>query len=335
MVFRVIAKSEDQLYEGLYFGSAASEGSDIAAVLHGGEESDIPVHCVIGEPDHCRGADPASWNVQDTTHGDLVLSVVDGLEVGDHVADLPAVVEIGSANHIVRDGIQHEPFLQCAGLRVGPVEDREIAAAKMSVRPHLPRDVTSDEHGLFPGRIELLQVEFRALAPVCPEGFLLSLYIVSDHRVRGVEHILRGTVILLEFDNKRIRIYLFKIQNVADVGASEAVDGLVVIADNAEIAVSVSEEPYQLKLRSVGVLILIHHDIAESVLIIGQHFVVGVKQFHGQHEQVVKIQRIVLFESFLIFVVGVRDPLIAETDACVFFPVLQRSDQLVFGRGDL
>ena len=100
MVFRVIAKSEDQLYEGLYFGSAASEGSDIAAVLHGGEESDIPVHCVIGEPDHCRGADPASWNVQDTTHGDLVLSVVDGLEVGDHVADLPAVVEIGAADHV-------------------------------------------------------------------------------------------------------------------------------------------------------------------------------------------------------------------------------------------
>ena len=57
------AQGKDQLDKGLYFGSAASQGRDIAAALHGGKESDVPIHSVIRKPRHCRGTDAAPGHV--------------------------------------------------------------------------------------------------------------------------------------------------------------------------------------------------------------------------------------------------------------------------------
>ena len=53
-------------------------------------------------------------------------------------------------------------------------------------------------------------------------------------------------------------------------------------------------------LRVVGVLVLIHHHIAELVLVIFQHIRAFLKQPHGIADQVVKIHGVRLFEALLV-----------------------------------
>ena len=148
---------------------------------------------------------------------------------------------------------------------------------KVAIGSHFPCDVIGNEGRLFSRGIELFEMELGALASVGPQRFFLSLHVVADHRVRGVQNGLCGTIVLLEFDDQRVGIHFFKIQNIADIGAPEAVDGLIVVSDDAEIAVSVGQEPYQFKLGVVGILVLIHHDIAKTVLVVGEHFVMRVE----------------------------------------------------------
>src|SRR3546814_12521352 len=53
-------------------------------------------------------------------------------------------------------------------------------------------------------------------------------------------------------------------QDVADLGATPAVDRLVVVADAAEVAVALRQEAQPEVLRDVGVLVLVDQDVAEA-----------------------------------------------------------------------
>ena len=54
-----------------------------------------------------------------------------------------------------------------------------------------------------------------------------------------------------------------------DVRAPELVDALVVIADDAQVPVLSRQEPDQLKLGPVRVLVLVHADVPEALLVGG------------------------------------------------------------------
>ena len=205
----------------------------------------------------------------------------------------------------------------------------------MPVVPHLSLNVIDDESGLVPGCPELTKMDRRTFSLVGPELFLFAPYVVADHGVGRIQHVLGGAVILFEANDQRIRINLFKIQNIAYIGAPEAVNGLVVIADDAQVPVLIRQKPHQLELRIVGVLILVHHDIAETVLIRCEHLVMGMKQLHGQHEQIIEIHGVILAEPLLILVIGVRNALVLIAQSRVLLAVVQRRQKLILGRGDL
>ena len=78
------------------------------------------------------------------------------------------------------------------------------------------------------------------------------------------------------------------------VRATEFVDGLIVITHHAKIVVFARQQTDQLKLRRIRILILIHHNIAETILIRGKHLFVQFEQFHSFHDQIIKIQCIIL-----------------------------------------
>ena len=65
---------------------------------------------------------------------------------------------------------------------------------------------------------------------------------------------------------------MLKTQNIFNIRPAEFVDRLVIIADNAEIAVFCRQKAHKAELNRVGILILIDHDIAELLLIIIEHF---------------------------------------------------------------
>ena len=70
-----------------------------------------------------------------------------------------------------------------------------------------------------------------------PKRFFFSAAIIGYHTVRGIQNNLRGTVILLQFDNHSLRIHLFKVQNIADIGSTEFIDGLVIISHDTQIPI--------------------------------------------------------------------------------------------------
>ena len=109
--------------------------------------------------------------------------------------------------------------------------------------------------------------------------------------MRDVENRLRGAVVLLEHDLRRIREVVFEGEDVAHVCAPEAVHGLVVVAHNRHVAMLCAEDLDELVLRLVGVLVLVDEQVKESILVVLTNRVRLAKQRHGAEQQVVEIQR--------------------------------------------
>jgi hypothetical protein len=57
------------------------------------------------------------------------------VQVADRVLDLGAVVELRAADDLVADLAAHERVLEDPGLRVRPVEDRDLVARRAGRRP--------------------------------------------------------------------------------------------------------------------------------------------------------------------------------------------------------
>jgi hypothetical protein len=90
--------------------------------------------------------------------------------------------------------------------------------------------------------------------------------IEPDEPVGGVEDRGQRTVVLSQDDGPGAPVALLKIEDVADRGAAELVDRLVVVADDRHVAVALGEQRDELGLRSVGVLELVNKDVPEARL---------------------------------------------------------------------
>ena len=112
---------------------------------------------------------------------------------------------------------------------------------------------------------------------------------MGDDLIGSVEDVGGAAVVLLQLDDHSVRIVLLKIENVADIRAAPAVDALVVIADNADIAAVLRKQLDQRILGEVGVLILVHVDVAELVAVALQNGRMIRKQLQRFHQQIVKI----------------------------------------------
>jgi len=73
------------------------------------------------------------------------------------------------------------------------------------------------------------------------------------------------------------------------VGTPESVDGLVGIADGAEAGTAVGEEPHELVLALVHVLVFVDGEMGPAVAVMGGEFGPGGEQLDGQSDEVVEI----------------------------------------------
>ena len=99
------------------------------------------------------------------------------------------------------------------------------------------------------------------------EPLLLAVAVLRDDRRRRVEDDLRRAVVALEADGLRFREVVLEIEDVLQVGAAPLVDRLIGVADDAEVAVRGGEPLDQQVLRPVGVLVLVHHQVAELLAV--------------------------------------------------------------------
>ena len=277
-----------------------------------------------------RRADPALRHIQNPAHRDIVGPVVHRLEICQKILDFLPRVEIRSADHVVRNRVHHKTLLKDAGLRICPIQHGEIAVRQTTLRVHPVPDIVRDKLRLLHRVPQLMKVHSGTGALTCPERLLLSVHIVVNHRVRRIENILRGAVILLETHHKGIRKHRLKIQNVPDIRTAELVNRLIVVAHDTKIPATAREQPDQLKLRPVRILILIDVNILKTILIILQNLRMGREELHRLHQQIVKIQRIVLVKLALVLLVAVGDLPLLERER-VLLPILHRRLQLILG----
>ena len=126
---------------------------------------------------------------------------------------------------------------------------------------------------------------------------------------------------------------LLEVEDVADVGAAEAVDRLRVVADDREVAPLAGEQRQPAVLGVVGVLVLVDEHVAERLLVALAHLREELEHVDGAHEQVVEVHRVAAHQLALVELVGVGDRLLevgADHRA-----VLGRVAQPVLRVGDL
>ena len=95
--------------------------------------------------------------------------------------------------------------------------------------------------------------------------------VVGDQVRGGGEDVAGRAVVALQPDHGGAGEILLEAQDVVDLGAAPAIDRLVVVADAADVAAALRQQAQPEILRDVGVLILVDQDVAEALLIVGEH----------------------------------------------------------------
>ena len=113
-----------------------------------------------------------------------------------------------------------------------------------------------------------------------------------DDRVGGREDRLGRAVVLLELDHLRLGEVALEVEDVADVGVAEAVDRLVLVADDHQVAVLGGEQLQQPVLGVVGVLVLVDEDVAEGAAPALAHLLEQLEGVDRAHQQVVEVHRV-------------------------------------------
>ena len=123
--------------------------------------------------------------------------------------------------------------------------------------------------------------------------------------------------------------------DVADVGAPEAIDGLVGVSHHADVRPLAAKLQDDAVLRRIGVLILVHQNVLKLVLMPLQHIGMLAKQLVRLHQQIVKIHRPGVFQLLLIHAKDGGDLLRVEDIALLGdFGELAGRQQIVLGFAD-
>ena len=109
-----------------------------------------------------------------------------------------------------------------------------------------------------------------------------------------------GAVVLLQLDHRGVGEVVLEAEDVADVGSPPRVHRLVVVADHRHLPVLLGEQLDQHVLGPVGVLVLVHQDVAEEVAVVGQPLGEELQDVDRAHEQVVEVQGVGLEQAGLV-----------------------------------
>ena len=275
---------------------------------------------------HGGSTDLAGRLVDDTAQPHIVPGVGHNGHIGVNVLDLLAVVEALPAHDLMRDARAGEVAFDGSRLGVHTVENGVVC--QMPALLQVLTDDIRDMAGFVLLILGGIHLHLIALTVVCPQGLALALGVVLDDAVGCVEDIGGGAVVLLQTDGLGAGIELFKVEDILNGSAAEAVDALVVIAHNADVALRPGEQADQTELRHAGILILVHQQVAVLVLVELPYIRVFSQQLHGLVDEVVKIERTGLFQLFLVSCVDAGG-LGALHVSGVVCKCLLRADQLI------
>ena len=249
-------------------------------------------------------ADAAARRVDDALGRDVVGGVDHQRKVGHDVADLGAVEESRAADDAVRNAGAQQHIFKHARLGVGAVKHRHLVVGQPLLA--LLLDLAGDPAALVTLVGGHVHVDLLAVLLVGEQLLHLAMLVVRDDGVGRGQNVAHAAVVLFQLHRGALRIVLLELQDVADIGAAPAVNGLVVVAYHHDVAVLLGQKARDLVLRMVGVLILVDHDVAEAQLIGLEHVGMVLQQQVRVQQQVVEIEGVGLLQALLQLLVHAR-----------------------------
>ena len=184
------------------------------------------------------GSNAAGRHVDNAVKRDFGRRVMHEAQEGEDVFDFTALIEAGCANQPVAQVAADAGLLKSTTLGVGAIDDGGGARSHRTLGGKAGGLI---EHvfcffGLVVGFVDS---DLEAAALVGAEVFGRAVGVLGDDGVGDIEDVLRAAVVLFEEDDFGSRVVAAEAEDVAIVGASEAVDGLVLVADDKEVASAV------------------------------------------------------------------------------------------------
>ncbi len=276
-------------------------------------------------------AEGAGGDVDDAFEGNVVIGVGNHAQIGEDVLDFLAGVKLGAAGDLVGDGLLHQRVFEDAGEGIDAVEDSDFIPTEVVVVVLL-FDAADDFGGFLVFVVAAEYLDFWTNFIIGPEVFLFALGVVGDEGGGGLEDHLGGAIVLLEEDDFGVGVELLKFQDVVEVGAAPAVDGLVGVAGGADVFVVHGEHVGEDELGVVGVLIFVDEDVLETILELFADGLVVAEEDGHLEEEVVEIEGFVLGEDLLVAGVDAGDVFFEKGGSCLGEGV--GGLEFVFGVGD-
>ena len=133
---------------------------------------------------------------------------------------------------------------------------------------------------------------------------------MADDRVRGLQDVAGGAVVLLEPVDRHGREVALEAQDVLDARAAPAVDALVVVAHRHELAGVACQQLQPRVLHRVRVLELVDQDVLEARAIVREHVVTLEPQFVAAQQQLGEVHHAGLPAGRLVAFVDIAECLL-------------------------
>ena len=183
-----------------------------------------------------------------------------------------------------------------------------------------------------------LQIKRLAFFFLRIDGFLNLVYVLMNQRVSSINDILGGAVVLLQFEQLRLRINALEIKDITDVRSAEGIDTLRIIPHDADVVLRFSQLLDEQELDIVRILVLIHKDILELLLVFLLHFRTDLHESQHINQQVIKVHGVRRFETRFIELVDGRKLIHTQlpifTQQVRILGIRTRTDTAVLRHGD-
>ena len=159
-------------------------------------------------------------------------------------------------------------------------------------------DPLADPAGLVLGAVCVMTEHGVALGEHGHERLLHALGVLVDERVGHGEDLGGRAVVVVHENRARAGKARVEVEQVAHVGATPGVDGLVGVTDHEEVVVVPLQDLHELVLKAVDVLELVDHDVLEARLPLASNLRVVLEDVERELDEVVVVEP----EALLLFI---------------------------------